>query len=162
MNFFNAALVPYHQKPVPQDALNRVRKCHVDSNLHSKLERADALGLKSPLLEHTDGWTRARNALAHNHGIVRERDFSPGTEALTVNWKQFEFSIDGNKIDNIIGHHVEKGGMLGFSFINGHKDIKLNEQISFSEQEILNICLTAFLHINASVIEMKKYIEQFV
>lgn len=157
-----AALVPYHNEPMPQDGLDRIRQCQVDTNLHSKLERAKPLGLKSPLLEHTDGWVRARNALAHNHGVVRERDFSPGTEALTVNWGQFEFSIDGEKIENIIGHHVEKGGMLGFTWVNGSKDFKLGEQISLSEQEILNICFTAYVHIDASILELEKYVSQFV
>lgn len=156
-----AAVVPYHNQPMPQDVLDRIRQCQVDTNLHSKLERAKALGLKSPLLEHTDGWVRARNALAHNNGVVRGRDFSPGTEALTVNWGQFELSIDGNKIENIIGHRVEKDAMLGFTWVNGGKDFKLGQEISFSEQEILNICLTAFVSIDATVLDLQKYVSQF-
>ncbi len=79
-----------------------------------------------------------------------------------MNWGQFEFSIDGEKIENPIGHHVEKGGMLGFTWVNVGKDFKLGEQISLSEQEILNICFTAYVRIDASIPELEKYVSQFV
>jgi hypothetical protein len=157
-----ALFVQYHQKTVPPEAINRARKCVTDTNLHSKLERNVALGFRPPLLDFTESWTRARNTLAHNHGVVRERDFSPETDALTVNWRQFEFSIDGQKIENIIGHYVEKGGVLGFTFVDGSKQFKLGEQIEFTEHELLKICLTAFFQIDASINELKKHVEKYV
>jgi hypothetical protein len=158
-----AMLVRYHGKPVPQDALTKVRRCRSDTNLHSKLGRIEEdSGIRLPLLDYSDGWTRARNTLAHNNGIVRERDFSPDSQVLTVKWRHFQLSIDGEKIDNIIGHTVEKGGMLGFQFAPASKDFKLGDQISFSEQEILDVAFTAHVQIASSVGEMKKYIDSFI
>ncbi|HKY86241.1 MAG TPA: hypothetical protein VJL90_05735 [Pseudorhodoplanes sp.] len=158
-----AVLVPFNNKPVSQEALDKARRCRNDTNLHSKLLMiSEEAGLKSPLLDHTDGWVRARNALAHNHGVVRVRDYSPDTEVLTISWRQFDFSIDGKKIDNIVGHTVEKGGKLGFSLGHGSKDFNLGEQVVFSEQEILNICLTAYFHVASTVTELEKYVGKFV
>lgn len=158
-----AILVPLHKKEMEQKALDKIRKCEVDTNLHAKLIMLEEdSGVKSPLLDHTFGWSFARNCLAHNQGIVRERDFIPGTKTLTVNWREFKFSIDGKKIDNIIGHTVENGGNLEMSLGHGSKDFKLGEQISFSEQEILNICLTAHLQTAATVKELEKHVKKFV
>jgi len=62
----------------------------------------------------------------------------------------------------MVGHRVEKGGMIGVAWGNKRKDFKLGEEISFSEQEILNLCLTAFIGIDGSVLELEKYVKHFV
>jgi hypothetical protein len=157
-----AVLVPYSGKAVPQDALDHIRRCQADTNLHSKLQRTSGLGPTLTLLEHTDSWTRARNSLAHNHGIIRDRDCSPNAGVLKVSWRQVELSIDGHKIDNPVGLHVEKGDQLAISWVDGSKSFQLNDRISFSEQEIMNICLTAFAKVDNAVAELQKYIAQFI
>ena len=158
-----ATLAEYNGKQVPEDVPNRVRKCRTDTNLHSKLQRiVDVSKLELSLMEHTEGWTLARNCLAHNHGVVRERDLTPGTGLLRVRWKHFEFSIDGKTIDNIIGHHVEAGGVLGFRLVTTSKDFQVGEVISFSEQEILSICFTAHLQIDGCVKALEQYVGRFV
>ena len=161
--FESALLVTYHQKTVPQDAINRVRKCKSDTNLHSKLMRiVDATSVRPPLIAHTDGWTRARNALTHNNGIVRERDFTPEQGYLRVTWRQFEILINGERIESVIGHVVEKGGGIGFRLGNAHKDFAAGQRIAFTEQEILNICLTAHFLTDTSIKELEKHVNQHV
>jgi len=114
------------------------------------------------MLDYTDGWTRARNAFAHNHGIVGRRHALPPKNQLTIGWQQFQFSIDGQKIENIIGHRVEKGGMLEFAFAPTSRAFGLDEQIALSEGEILNICLTSFAHVDPIMIDLQRHIGQFV
>lgn len=161
--FRNATLLSFHQKPVSQAALDRIEKFRKDTSMFAKLKNInDECGLKSGLLEHADGWVRARNAIAHNHGIINERTCPDGSNELVVSWREFEFSIDGKKIDNIIGHHVEKGGLLSFTWGNGTKKFALGAPVDFSEQEILNICMTAFLQVETMTSDLHKRLEKTV
>jgi hypothetical protein len=157
-----AVLITYEGKTVPREALNRIRICRNDTSLHSKLQRVAQLGLKVPLLNYTDGWTRARNAFAHNHGIVGRRHAVPPKNQLTIGWQKFQFAIDGQQIENIIGHHVEQGGMLEFAFAPTSRAFNLDNQIAFSEEEILNICFTSFVHVDPIMIDLQRHIGQYV
>lgn len=158
-----AALVPH--KTVPEDFEKAHQRVKNDTNLHGKLLRVEAdTGVRPPLLDHTGGWAKARNVWAHNHGIVRASDVSPASDGLVVTWNEIELSIDGDKLDveKAIGHRVEKGGQIGFKSVRAEKSFKPGEQIVFSEQEIMNICLSAHTFTDASIQELEKHVARFV
>lgn len=153
-----AKLVSFNNKPVTQDALEAIDKFRQDTNLNSKWTKiASEFGLRSGLLDHADGWARSRNVLAHNNGIVRLRDLTPLSDWLIVTWRQAEISIGGKAIPNPIGHRVEAGGAIGISFVQGTRSFLPGDQVTFTEQEILNICLTCHVQISSSVKALEEY-----
>jgi hypothetical protein len=153
-----AKLVSFNNKPVTQDALDAIDKFRQDTNLNSKWTKiASEFGLRSGLLDHADGWARSRNVLAHNNGIVRVRDLTPLSDWLIVTWRQAEISIGGKAIPNPIGHRVEAGGAIGISFVQGARSFLPGDQVTFTEQEILNICLTCHVQISSSVKALEEY-----
>ena len=71
-------------------------------------------------------------------------------------------SMDGEKIENIIGHHVEKGGLLGFAWVYGSKVFAIGEPVEFSEEEIMNICMTAHFHVETMNADLHKLSEEII
>lgn len=156
-----ATLLKFHEKPVSQEALESIRRFRNDTSMSTKLNKIETeCGLKSGLIEHAEGWVRARNAIAHNRGVTNERSIPQGGNELAVTWRKFEFSIDGERIDNIIGHFVEKGGVLGFKWINGGKTFALGTSVDFSEEEIMNICMTAYMFVDTMTADLNKRLEE--
>jgi hypothetical protein len=144
-----ATYVTFKDGRVLQEGLDSIARCRSDTNFASKLKRLAAdFGVGSELLEHADGWTRARNAYAHNRGVVRERDCTPDTNQLTVTWRQFELSANGKIIEQIIGHYVEKDTEISIRLGSGNKIFDIGNALDFSEQEILNLALTAHTHVS--------------
>jgi nitrite reductase/ring-hydroxylating ferredoxin subunit len=160
-----ASYCPHHGKPLPQEVIDGQRRVKSDTNLHGKLLRVETdTGVRAPLLEHTGGWAKARNVLQHNHGIVRHSDLLPGTNELIVSWNEIAFSIDGNDIelDKLIGHRIEAGGLLAVKPVRAERRFKPGEQINFTEQEIMNICMSAYSYIGASIKELQTHVSRYV
>jgi hypothetical protein len=161
--FQTAALLPFNNKAVSQESLDAISRFRQDTNLNSKwIKIAEECGLHSALLDHSDGWARARNVIAHNNGIVRLRDLTPRSDWLIVTWQEMEISIDGTAIVNPIGHEVNAGGVLGISMRQGARSFLPGEQIIFSEQQILNICMTSYFQIGHAVKLLEEYAVRFV
>jgi hypothetical protein len=152
-----ATYLSFKNGKVTQEGLTSIQQCKNDTNLASKLSRISRVdSFQLGLLDHANGWSLARNAFAHHHGIVRERDCTPGRDCLIVSWRQFEFQVNGEKVETIIGLHVEANSTISFTFGSGQKTFAIGERLEFSEQEITNVCLTAFLHVQEMVTELEK------
>ena len=147
--FFEAALyIAYNGKLFSKTEIDRIQKFKNDTNLASKLQTiADQTGINIGLLQHADGWCRARNAHSHNRGVVRERDCSPGETGLKVSWNEFQVLIEGKKVDvaEILGKSFQKDTSLGVQFGQGTKTFEVGSAADFSEQEIVNLCLTTYI-----------------
>ena len=156
--FFKIAVyIAHNRKKITQSAMDRIEKFSNDTNLASKFKLIeDECGIKNGFIVHADGWARARNAHAHNRGIIRERDCNHNAGNLTISWRQFEVLIDDQRIENIIGHFVEKGASLGIRLGDGRKEFTIGSPIDFTEQEIVNLCLTTHVYSGQMVSELQK------
>lgn len=143
-----AVLLPYHGRKIDADAVARIKRMKCDTNVASKFRKiSDDCGLRSGLIDHASGWASARNVHAHNRGLLRHRDCTPGKDELCVSWLTLDFYVEGMKIENIIGYTVEKGQALSIGYGRDERTFPIGKPVVFTEQELVNICMTAFIEV---------------
>jgi len=153
---------PLHGKKLTTHALEAVNKCKSDANLFAKLSRIEtAMGFSPELTQFARGWVGARNALAHNHGMVRQRDCTPpGSGKLVLRRRRVEIGIDGQGIDfdQLIGKTIEKDTALSIGIGQAERQFSTGDLLDFTTQEMIEICFT----VNVVVSNMMKPLEGYV
>jgi hypothetical protein len=136
-----------------------------DENLRAKTERLrDSYGISGQLAASVGGWTTARNCLSHNNGVVRLRDVTLGDDRLVVRWRRLEIAIAGTVVppDKLVGFRVEKDSHIELRTVDGFKEFAVGSKIDFSEQDITELCLTAYFRIDEYVKQISDRVQAIV
>ena len=111
-----------------------------------------------------DAFSRARNALGHGAGQVRQRDVIDG-RSLNLRWVCPEAIIRQNGVDETFGGDGPSwevtdpnGAEIFLKFVERTKEIPIGEKIEFSPHELSEIC---FFYYQQAIILIKA-LEEFL
>lgn len=134
----------YSGRSIEQEGLDAIAEFSDQSSVAVKL---DALkqdhGVESELRDHLAGLSKARNALSHNLGFVRERQLT-SPDALDLSWLGMDLVIGDQVYQGVPegGIHVEGGGKVEVRVGPRNKRFALGAKVELTPTELSEICFT--------------------
>lgn len=173
--WFFISAAELHGTSVPSDHVVG-GKFSSNTNVSRKIDRiVERIGGEGIQQTYFDAFSRARNALGHGAGRVRDRD-TGGENALRLRWIAPDFIIQdagSGRERSLVDAPVEvsdpEGASLYLKFAERVREFSIGEEIRLAPQELSEICLfysvqsrrivshlSAWLALNGHIIEERK------
>lgn len=143
-----------------QDVENKFHRLGLPDKLEH-ISKAHGIDVKNSYKEQILSINIARNCYVHRNGIVSDRDLNEAN-GLKVKWSRLHAFLqnDDGEQELMPGMLVATESTMCIRFDENEKDFSLNEQLSFSIDEMSEILWCLFLFGNDLVMNISKFGEE--